>query len=71
MTTLIADFQTTLLILFASILGGLLFTPLAIRIAKRYRILDSPGAAAHKKHRYETPLAGGLALILEIGRAHV
>src|SRR3990172_10396288 len=64
MNTLIAEFQTTLLILFTSILGGLLFTPVALKIAKRYRILDSPGTAAHKKHKYETPLAGGLVLIL-------
>jgi len=63
MNTLIAEFQTTLLILFTSILGGLLFTPVALKIAKRYRILDSPGTAAHKKHKYETPLAGGLVLI--------
>jgi UDP-GlcNAc:undecaprenyl-phosphate GlcNAc-1-phosphate transferase len=26
--------------------------------------LDSPGTAAHKKHKYATPLAGGLALLL-------
>ncbi len=64
MDTFITEFQTTLLILLASILGGLFFTPLAIKIAKRYRILDSPGTAAHKRHKYATPLAGGLVLVL-------
>lgn len=64
MEPFITEFQIVLLILFTSIVGGLLFTPLALTITRRYGILDSPGTAVHKKHRYETPLAGGLVLIL-------
>jgi UDP-GlcNAc:undecaprenyl-phosphate GlcNAc-1-phosphate transferase len=37
---------------------------LAIRIARGIGLMDIPGSAPHKKHRFPTPLAGGIALML-------
>lgn len=44
-----------------------MITPLAIRIARKYRILDTPGSAPHKSHNLETPLAGGIVLVIILG----
>jgi UDP-GlcNAc:undecaprenyl-phosphate GlcNAc-1-phosphate transferase len=56
--------------LFKASLGGIIvavvFSPLAIWIAKKFRLLDIPGSQAHKKHARPTPLAGGIALILSM-----
>jgi UDP-GlcNAc:undecaprenyl-phosphate GlcNAc-1-phosphate transferase len=57
-----------LVTLFEAIGGGLiatiLFSFLAIRIARRTKLLDIPGSATHKKHTRPTPLAGGIATVL-------
>ena len=64
MPSIFATFQIALLIFFTSMLGAILFTPLVIAITRRYRILDVPGSASHKKHKSETPVAGGLVFLL-------
>ncbi len=39
---------------------------LGIRIARRLKLIDMPGAAPHKKHAAPTPLAGGIILMLSL-----
>jgi UDP-GlcNAc:undecaprenyl-phosphate GlcNAc-1-phosphate transferase len=38
------------------------FTPLAVRIARRLKLLDYPGSAPHKIHHSAVPLAGGFVI---------
>jgi UDP-GlcNAc:undecaprenyl-phosphate GlcNAc-1-phosphate transferase len=56
-------FTTSILvsILFA-MLATLVMAWLSIKIARRFQIMDIPGAAPHKRHTIPTPLAGGIAL---------
>jgi UDP-GlcNAc:undecaprenyl-phosphate GlcNAc-1-phosphate transferase len=37
-----------------------------IRLARRIQLIDMPGAAAHKKHQVETPIAGGLVILVSL-----
>jgi len=57
-----------LVTIFEAIAGGLiaaiLFSLLAIKIARRAKLLDIPGSAAHKQHSRPTPLAGGIATVM-------
>ncbi len=43
---------------------AILFSLLAIRIARWAKLLDIPGSANHKQHSQPMPLAGGIALFL-------
>lgn len=56
--------------MFLEILTGIVITLIsgiiAIRIAFRFGLVDIPGAAPHKKHRFPTPLAGGITLIIAV-----
>lgn len=45
----------------------LLLTPVLIRVAKKFGVLDVPGVEERKKHRKATPLLGGVVLIVVIG----
>ncbi|OGO39237.1 MAG: hypothetical protein A2W35_07655 [Chloroflexi bacterium RBG_16_57_11] len=38
----------------------------SIRLAWRIKLIDQPGSAPHKLHLQDTPLAGGLALVLTL-----
>jgi len=51
----------------ASLLGG----PLWIRCARRIGLVDVPGSAPHKTHRFPTPLAGGLLIASSLGAAYL
>lgn len=39
---------------------------LAIRMARRLKLIDIPNSSPHKQHKYPTPLAGGMALMLSL-----
>lgn len=56
--------------MFKAILAGvvvaLLASLAAIQLANRLRLVDVPGSAPHKQHRFPTPLAGGIALALTL-----
>lgn len=53
-------------LIFWSILAVLAITPLAIKIAVRFQLIDHPNTSAHNVHQYPIPKAGGLALALGI-----
>lgn len=55
-----------LIIIASGIVAAVVFSPLAIWIARRTGLLDIPGAAAHKQHARSTPLAGGISLALSV-----
>lgn len=58
------DLITTAKIALTSILLAFALGPLGIWLARRFGLVDYPGAAAHKQHSQPTPLAGGIILIL-------
>ena len=48
------------------VMAAVIFSPLAIWIARRKGLLDIPGTAIHKEHARPTPLTGGIALALSV-----
>ena len=56
--------------MFQAILAGLVISLaacwLAIRIARRLDLIDVPNSSPHKQHKFPTPLAGGMALVLAL-----
>src|SRR3989339_389923 len=55
-------FPIVLLGLIAAMLLAVVFAKVAIGVAKHFSILDFPNSSTHKKHKFPTPLAGGLTL---------
>jgi UDP-GlcNAc:undecaprenyl-phosphate/decaprenyl-phosphate GlcNAc-1-phosphate transferase len=53
-------------LIFWSILATLAVTPVAIRAAIRFRLIDQPNSSPHKIHQQPMPKAGGLAIALAI-----
>jgi UDP-GlcNAc:undecaprenyl-phosphate GlcNAc-1-phosphate transferase len=53
-------------LIFWSIVLTLVSTPLAIRAALHFRLIDEPNSSAHKIHQQSMPKAGGLAVGLTI-----
>jgi UDP-GlcNAc:undecaprenyl-phosphate/decaprenyl-phosphate GlcNAc-1-phosphate transferase len=59
-------FTSIALVIFSAICLTLLAGWAGIIIAKRFGLMDIPGAAPHKLHNVPTPYAGGIALILSL-----
>jgi UDP-GlcNAc:undecaprenyl-phosphate GlcNAc-1-phosphate transferase len=56
-------FTTSILVsMMFALLATLLMAWIGIKIARRFRLMDIPGAAPHKHHAIPTPLAGGIAV---------
>ena len=53
-------------LIFWAILTTLAITPIAIRAAIRFRLIDQPNSSPHKIHQRPMPKAGGLAICLAI-----
>lgn len=53
-------------LIFWAILATLAITPLAIRTAVRFGLIDQPNSSPHKIHQFPVPKAGGLAIGLVI-----
>jgi UDP-GlcNAc:undecaprenyl-phosphate GlcNAc-1-phosphate transferase len=53
-------------LIFWAILTTLAITPLAIKAAVRFRLIDEPNSSPHKIHQRPVPKAGGLAVGLAI-----
>lgn len=51
-----------LLSMLFALLATLVMAWIGIKIARRFKLMDIPGAAPHKHHALPTPLAGGIAL---------
>jgi UDP-GlcNAc:undecaprenyl-phosphate GlcNAc-1-phosphate transferase len=54
-------------LIFWAILTTLAITPIAIRAAIHFRLIDEPNASPHKIHQRPVPKAGGLAIGFAIG----
>ena len=53
-------------LIFWAILTTLVITPIAIRAAVRFQLIDQPNSSPHKIHRQPMPKAGGMAIGLTI-----
>jgi UDP-GlcNAc:undecaprenyl-phosphate/decaprenyl-phosphate GlcNAc-1-phosphate transferase len=53
-------------LIFWAILTTLVITPVAIRAANRFRLIDQPNTSPHKIHERPVPKAGGLAICFAI-----
>src|SRR5215211_1433390 len=53
-------------LIFWAILATLAITPIAIRAAIRFQLIDEPNSSPHKIHQHPMPKAGGLAIGLVI-----
>jgi UDP-GlcNAc:undecaprenyl-phosphate/decaprenyl-phosphate GlcNAc-1-phosphate transferase len=53
-------------LIFWAILATLAITPIAIKAAIRFQLIDEPHSSPHKIHQYPMPKAGGLAMGLAI-----
>ena len=53
-------------LIFWAILTTLAVTPIAIRVATHFQLIDQPNSSPHKIHRNPIPKAGGLALGLAV-----
>lgn len=52
--------------IFWGIVTTLVVTPIAIRAATRFRLIDQPNSSPHKIHQTPTPKAGGLAMAFAV-----
>jgi len=52
--------------IFWAILTTLAITPIAIKTAIRFQLIDQPNSSPHKIHQFPTPKAGGLAIAFGI-----
>lgn len=52
--------------LFWATLITLLITPLSIKIAQRFQLVDHPNSAPHKIHLYPVPKGGGIAIAIVV-----
>src|SRR3989304_3941715 len=50
----------------AGLFLSVLFGKVSIWLSNRFGILDIPGTSEHKRHKYPTPLAGGMAIGLSL-----
>jgi len=53
-------------LIFWAILATLAITPIAIKVANRFQLIDEPNSSPHKIHQRPMPKAGGLAVGLVI-----
>ena len=52
--------------IFWAILTTLAITPIAIKVAIRFELIDQPNSSPHKIHQQPIPKAGGLAIVVTI-----
>lgn len=57
---------TSFRVILLSALAALTLSPLALRLAPRFKLLDVPGSLPHKKHDHIVPLAGGFVLLVAV-----
>lgn len=50
----------------AAVLIAFFSSPLAVRIARRLRLIEVPGESGHKRHEAPTPMAGGLVIAFSV-----
>ena len=63
MDTNISPTLSLFLAILVSMMIVLAFAWISLKLTTHYKLLDVPGAKPHKRHKFPTPLAGGIALM--------
>ena len=63
---MVTDFSKLFIIILIAGVSALVVGPVMIWFARKIKLVDYPGAALHKKHQIETPLAGGLVILFSL-----
>lgn len=66
MSTSLAHATHIFEILGLSITMAFILSPFGVRLARKLNLIDIPGSSSHKRHKYPTPLAGGMVLIISL-----
>jgi UDP-GlcNAc:undecaprenyl-phosphate GlcNAc-1-phosphate transferase len=60
------ELSNVFIVILTATISAIVASPMMIRLAQRIHLVDMPGAATHKKHQVETPIAGGLVILVSL-----
>jgi len=63
---MVTNLSSVFIVILTATICALVAGPIMISLARRIHLLDTPGAAAHKRHQVETPIAGGLVILISL-----
>ena len=63
---MVTNLSSVFIVILTATICALVAGPIMIRLARRIHLLDTPGAATHKRHQVETPIAGGLVILFAL-----
>jgi len=63
---MVTNLSSVFIVILTATICALVAGPIMISLARRIHLLDTPGAATHKKHQVETPIAGGLVILVSL-----
>ena len=63
---MVTNLSNVFIVILTATISAIVAGPIMIRLAQRIHLVDIPGDAAHKKHQVETPIAGGLVILLSL-----
>ena len=63
---MVTNLSNVFIVILTASISAIFTGPMMIRLARRVQLVDMPGAATHKKHQVETPIAGGLVILVSL-----
>ena len=63
---MVTNLSNVFIVILTATISAIVVGPLMIRLARRINLVDIPGAATHKRHQVETPIAGGLVILVSL-----
>ncbi len=63
---MVINLSNVFIVILTATITAIVAGPMMIRLALRIHLIDIPGTAAHKRHQVETPIAGGLVILVTL-----
>ncbi len=63
---MVTNLSNVFIVILTASISAIFTGPMMIRLARRIQLVDMPGAATHKTHQVETPIAGGLVILVSL-----
>ena len=63
---MVTNLSNVFIVILTATISAIVAGPLMIRLAQRFHLVDMPGAATHKTHQMDTPIAGGLVILVSL-----
>lgn len=63
---MVTNLSEVFIVILTATISALVIGPMMIRLAQRIHLVDMPGAAPHKTHQMDTPIAGGLVILVSL-----